>query len=116
MSVENFGVDQAIINVEDGMQRVLGNKKLFFKLLSNSKIQENSDELIAAMESGDLESARLIAHKIKGIAANLSMTALYQVIVELEANLKAGVNGSMDELRKVVDLSVKAISQLVEEA
>lgn len=105
----------AYINVEEGIKRVLGNKKLFFKLLGGCKVQGRSEDLVSAIESGDTEEAEYIAHEIKGVAANLSMTALFRVATDLDARLKAGIKDDelVKEFKETADQTAGAIVKLL---
>jgi two-component system sensor histidine kinase/response regulator len=77
------------INVEEGMTRVMNNTQLYVKLLNKFKTGTNPDKLLAALEAGDYEKAQVEAHSIKGVAANLSLSALFQEALELETRIKA---------------------------
>ena len=50
---------------------------------------ETTKALSAALAAGDLETAQVQAHTIKGIAANLSLAELFKHILELENQIKA---------------------------
>jgi HPt (histidine-containing phosphotransfer) domain-containing protein len=81
--------DNAVyVNVEEGRKRVMNNAKLYAKLLTKFKTDTNLDELIAALDSGDMEKAQSAVHTIKGISGNLSLSELYKQSVELETQIK----------------------------
>jgi len=82
--------DIVYINVEDGLKRMMNNGKLFSKLLLKFKSDTSLGETEAAFARGDLESAKTSAHTLKGLAANLSLIELYNQVLELETQLKAG--------------------------
>ncbi|MCK5852515.1 response regulator [bacterium] len=77
------------INVEEGLIRVAGNKKLFVKIVKSfynsnmSFIQELED----AFNSGDKEAAVRAAHTIKGVSGNIGANALYKAAEILEKEL-----------------------------
>ena len=61
------------ISIASGLGRVGGNKQLYAKLLCKFKDgQENAVEQIkAALQSGDVETAARLAHTVKGVSGNL---------------------------------------------
>jgi HPt (histidine-containing phosphotransfer) domain-containing protein len=76
------------INVEEGLKRVLYNKTLYAQLLRKLKTDTHFTDLIAALQAKDYENARTAIHAIKGIAANLSLTELFTMALQLEGHLK----------------------------
>jgi HPt (histidine-containing phosphotransfer) domain-containing protein len=76
------------IDTEDGLKRVMNNKKLYVRLLTKFKSGTNLVALAAAVAAGDYEKAEIEAHTIKGIAGNLSFTELFKQSQELDAKLK----------------------------
>ena len=88
------------INVEDGLKRMMNNGKLFSKLLLKFKSDPSLAETEAAFEKGDLDNAKTSTHTLKGLAANLSLMELYNQVLELETQLKAG-NFNADQLALV---------------
>jgi HPt (histidine-containing phosphotransfer) domain-containing protein len=76
------------INIEEGLKRVLNNTKLYVKLLHKFKADTNVEELLTTVQAGDYEKAQVMAHTIKGIAANLSFTELFKQSLELETQIK----------------------------
>jgi len=76
------------INEEDGKKRVMNNGKLYAKLLTKFMSDTNLEILGAAAGVQDWEKAQTAAHTIKGIAANLSLTELYNQSQDVEAQLK----------------------------
>lgn len=86
------------VNIEDGLARVGGNKKLFINLLrdfasNNKDILEEANE---AANSGDNEKANRIVHTLKGTSGNLGMTALHEQVIQFEESIhKNGWDQSM---------------------
>ena len=81
--------DVVFINVEDGLKRVMNNTKLYVRLLTKFKADTSLDELVSALEAGDMEKAQVAAHTLKGLAANLSLMELFKQSLELETQIKA---------------------------
>ena len=80
--------DVVYINEEEGKNRVLGNVKLYVKLLNRFKTDTNLDKFAAFVEAQEWENARIEVHTIKGTAANLSMTELFRQSQDVEAQIK----------------------------
>ncbi|MDR2931661.1 MAG: Hpt domain-containing protein [Oscillospiraceae bacterium] len=99
------------INLEEGLGRIGGNKKIFGTLLDSFARNKSYDELCGALEAGDLPAAAAAAHAIKGMTANLSMTALYSASAELEQALKAGDNNTalFEKVREAREKTLAAI-------
>jgi HPt (histidine-containing phosphotransfer) domain-containing protein len=80
--------DVVYINEEEGKKRVMNNGKLYAKLLTKFKTGTNLDELTAFVEAEDWEKAQGAAHTIKGVAANLSLTELFNQSLDVETRIK----------------------------
>ncbi len=78
------------IDIEAGLARLNGNRKLFKKLLIefDNSYTHVGGEIRQAVEMGDLESARRIAHTIKGVAGNLSAGSVFEAAENLGKALK----------------------------
>jgi HPt (histidine-containing phosphotransfer) domain-containing protein len=78
------------IDVEDGLKRVRGNKKLYRRMLA---MYEASGEFAAfekAIAEGDMAKACEVIHGIKGMAGNLSVKRVFELSTELNEQLKQG--------------------------
>jgi HPt (histidine-containing phosphotransfer) domain-containing protein len=93
--------DVVYINEEEGKKRVMNNGKLYAKLLTKFKADTNLDDLAASAESEDWEKARVAAHTLKGIAANLSLTELFNQSLDVETQVKGKSlkNESLEKLK-----------------
>jgi HPt (histidine-containing phosphotransfer) domain-containing protein len=80
------------ISISSGLGRVGGNKQLYAKLLCKFKDgQEKAvEEIKAALQSGDGDTAALLAHTVKGVSGNLGGESLYRAAAELEKAIKEG--------------------------
>lgn len=98
-----------------GVKRVMNNAKIYVNLLTKFKNDTKLDDLEAALGSADLEQARSEAHKIKGIAANLSLTELYKQSLELETQIKAGVvePGKLETVKAVFTQTLQEIERVI---
>jgi signal transduction histidine kinase/CheY-like chemotaxis protein len=93
------------ISLGSGLERVGGNKLLYRKLLS--KFRESQEDAVkrikAAAQAGDVETATLFAHTVKGVSGNLGAEDLYRVSAALEKALKSGENDALDD--RIAELS-----------
>jgi HPt (histidine-containing phosphotransfer) domain-containing protein len=95
--------DAVYVNVTEGSARVMNNIKLYVKLLTKFRNDNNLNDLEAALAAGDLAKAQGAAHTIKGVAANLALSELFKQCLELETQIKNGaVNPAQLETVKTV--------------
>lgn len=80
-----------LINEQDGLARMMGNKGLFCKMLALFQTGAEYEEFKTVFESGDCAKAAQLAHTIKGVVGNLALTALYELMSEFNKSLSAGV-------------------------
>ena len=99
------------INEEEGLKRVMNNKKLFTKLLTKFRAETSLNELFTLINAKDYEKAQIAAHTIKGLSGNLSLTALYEQSIAIEAQIKSKsvANDAVDNIRACFDETLKAI-------
>jgi two-component system sensor histidine kinase/response regulator len=78
------------IDIENGLSRVGGNKKLYAELLE--KLYKNNvnvvSEIKTAVQNHEKELSVRLAHTVKGVAGNLGVVELNKAAAELEAELK----------------------------
>ena len=70
-------------NVEEGRQRCVNNEALYLRLVEKAILDPAFDSLREIPETGDLERGFEIAHALKGVTANLSLTPLFIPISEI---------------------------------
>jgi len=84
------------IDVVGGLGRIMGNTKVYLRLLGIFADSVEFDNFKESLEAGDLEKASEIAHAIKGMTGNLSLTKLFDISSTLNVELKEGIKN--DEL------------------
>ena len=77
------------INEAEALKRLGGNKALYSKLLKRLIDDMPNHDISKCIAGGDMKTAQAEAHTVKGMAANLSLTAAYEASVKLEAMLKS---------------------------
>lgn len=82
-------------NLEKGLRRLQGNRKLYRKLLLRFAADNarKAGEIRDALKVEDLQSARSLAHGLKGVAGNLAAAELQTAAAELELLLKDAIGG-----------------------
>ena len=79
------------LNVQDGLSRVAGNRKLYLKLLREFVDQQGAApaRVAEALAQQDMLVAERLAHTVKGVAGSLGMDAVQQVAATLEKAIAA---------------------------
>jgi FOG: HPt domain len=79
------------VNVPEGLGRVANNKMLFARLVKMCQASTEFQKFEDAVVAGDPVVAGNVAHAIKGMCGNLSMTALFNASAKLCDSLRSGV-------------------------
>ena len=95
MTMDDMEIKQ-YVNTEKALERIRGNVKLFKMLLTNflATTKSQFEQLQKEIGDNDREAASKSVHALKGVAANLSMTALYDLCPPFEALLKTDADAS----------------------
>jgi len=107
--------DVVYINEEEGKKRVMNNGKLYAKLLNKFKADTNLETLAASAEAEDWEKAKVAAHTLKGIAANLSLTELFNQSLDVESQIKnkALKSESLDKLKACFAETIVQVEKVI---
>ncbi len=79
---------QGGIDVEEALERVMGNEDLLDRLLGMFLADTQFDNLQTAIEAHDEEKAIAAVHSLKGTCGNLSMTILFELTTRQLALLR----------------------------
>jgi HPt (histidine-containing phosphotransfer) domain-containing protein len=109
------------INLDDGLKRVAGNRRLYRDLLGQfvAKQANEAAQISAALESEDLKLAERIAHTVKGVAGNLGITQVQSAAQQLEKAIRERQNSVaalLGAFATVLDTQVHAIDQALRES
>lgn len=85
-------------NVEEGLERCMKNEALYLRLVNTILNEEKFDTLKESLETGNIETAFESAHALKGVSGNLSLTPLYEPLVEITELLRHGETEGCPEL------------------
>ena len=75
-------------NVDEGLQRCMNNKDFYLMLVNKSLNNNQIPELEIAIKNNDFQRGFEIAHSLKGVYGNLSITPLFNAIVEITELLR----------------------------
>ena len=108
----------AVINVEEGLKRVMNNKALFRRLLGNFSGQSMILQITEAVEKGDHTELSKAAHALKGVAGNLSMHQLADIAGRIDECAREEKNASalLPELNSAMLAVDEEIARLVNDA
>lgn len=104
-----------LINVEEGLGRIRGNKVLYKRMLAmflDSKELTEFDGLIA---EGKIEDASHSSHSVKGIAGNLSLTDLFDIANQLTEELRKNIvdEVTIAKYHEVIDETKNAVNEVI---
>ena len=96
-------------NTEEGLGRCLNNEDFYLRLVKMAAQDQSFEQLKAALEEGDLDSAFEKAHALKGVLGNVSLTNVLTPIQEITEDLRsrtvkdytAQIDRIMEEISKV---------------
>ena len=104
------------INKEKALERIRGNAKLFKTLLTHFLATRSQfEQLQKEIEANDREAASKSVHALKGVAANLSMPALYDICPTFEALLKTDADASeiLSSFNSAYEKTVESVNAIL---
>lgn len=105
-----------VIDVLDGLGRVMNNKKLYFTLVNNFLSAGMANELIRSIKDGDFIKTQRAAHALKGVSANLGFTEVNTLVSRIETEAKMAIESTehIAELEIAIDNLNRLIKKLLE--
>ena len=105
------------IDIDDGLNRIRGNKKLYLKMLKMILINEEFDKIKEYVKAADYDGAEKSAHSIKGMAGNLSLPRLFEQSVELMRQFKTDAPdlNAAEEFNDIWTITKSYIEQVIGE-
>lgn len=70
-------------NVDEGLGRCMNNEPFYLRMVDMALADPNFDRLDAALAAGDAKAAFDAAHALKGAIGNVSLSPIYDPIVEI---------------------------------
>lgn len=71
-------LESAGIDVQEGLDRMMGNEALYERLLGRFLDDVSCDRIAEAIVAEDAEAAAGAVHALKGVAGNLSIKSVYE--------------------------------------
>jgi HPt (histidine-containing phosphotransfer) domain-containing protein len=102
------------VDVNDGLKRVMGKKKLFFSLLTRFNARKMAADLFEAIKQGDHKKVVESAHAIKGASGNLGLISLRNAMLEVETRGKAQQDCSdlVVRVTEILEKTERAVAEL----
>ena len=88
-------------NVEEGLERCMNNEDFYIKLVTKVLSEDKFEQLKAEFDANETENAFKIAHDLKGVLGNLSLTPLFVPVSELTELLRGG--GEVNDDKGLLD-------------
>lgn len=76
--------------VDDCIERLMGDKEFYFECLRKFPENQNIIELRNAVDAGDCEKAEKEVHTLKGVALNLGFLPLVDVCMDMLLDFRSG--------------------------
>ena len=76
------------INTKEGLERCLNNEDFYLRLVNKALNDDSYFKLKEELANKNLDEAFKIAHSLKGVIGNLSLTPMYEIIYELTEYLR----------------------------
>ena len=88
------------LDLSEGLNRVAGNNELYKKLLLSFYLdnKDKTQQIQQALLANDINTARHLAHSIKGVSGNISAKQLFVAASNLEYQLNQESQQSLPEL------------------
>ena len=99
----------AVIDIESGLERFIGNKKLYCEYLEKFLFDGSYGEFCAAVAMDNIVMADEALHTLIGTSANLSLGRLHNVASEAALNLKK--TDSPEIVQAIVDMVTEAYTE-----
>ena len=110
-------------DLQDGLKRLQGNKKLYRKLLLDfsATYADTAGDIRQALDAEDFEQAHSQIHNLKGLAGNLAATDLQAAAADLEKLVKDGppksvsgqeLNQTFERLEDALQAALESVGAL----
>jgi two-component system, sensor histidine kinase and response regulator len=106
------------IDIEDGLSRVGGNKKLFRELLVKFRrdFADSTTQIREQLAAGDSTTVERTAHTVKGASGNLGAKPLQEKATALDAALKEGKTDINENLLVEFDGVLQSLVKAIDDA
>jgi HPt (histidine-containing phosphotransfer) domain-containing protein len=95
------GIPQVLpgFDLEAGLRRLQGNRKLYRKLLLdfNTKYGSTANDIQQALAAADINQVHSLVHNIKGLAGNLSAIRIQSAATDMDGLVTQALSGKLPE-------------------
>lgn len=109
-NLKDFGA-----NVEEGIARCMGLGDFYIKLVNMAVPDKQLDNLEEALQKKDLKAAFEIAHALKGMYGNISLTPIYKPLSEMTELLRSRTDTDYSVLMEEAKKQKKRLEELAAE-
>lgn len=106
-SLKAYGAD-----TDDALARCMNNEDFYLMLVNKSLDDGNYEKLKEKLAEKNYEEAFSVAHALKGVVANLSLTPLVEPISEITEGLRAGENRDYSKPLAIMDEQLAKLKAL----
>ncbi|MCD7826555.1 MAG: Hpt domain-containing protein [Clostridiaceae bacterium] len=97
--LEEWGCD-----IDGAMERFLDDEAFYFECYGQVITDPCFDRLCEALEQHDIRSAFDCAHTLKGVIANMGLTPLEQILIDIVEPLRGGDDsGCMEKYKELME-------------
>lgn len=104
------------IDPDDALRRLMNSESLYLRLLKKLPDDRTFDELKNAVSVKDHELMFRSSHTLKGVAGNLSLKALYELLAVQVEFFRSGSDDEgiamMDDIETAYDAVIAAVGKL----
>ena len=93
---EEIAMSHVYVNLDEGLSRVRGNAGLYKRMLGMFANSKEFNAFEEALDAQDWHRAAEVAHAIKGMTGNLSLTAVFEASTQLMVTLRNGAPDPAD--------------------
>ncbi len=95
-------------NTKEGLDRCMNNEAFYLRLVDKAINDDSFIKLKDELENKNYDEAFKIAHSLKGVLGNLSLTPLYDLAVEITEYLRISKEIDYFELiNKLINICIK---------
>ena len=100
-------------NYEEVLERLAGSEALVLRFLKKFSTDKTFSELEKAMEARDIEMIFRQSHTLKGVAANLGLKPLFEVLVEITRHGGSeGIDEAFEKIKKDYEEIIRLIAEV----
>ena len=105
------------VDVDGTVSRFMNNSDIYYKFLSRFPDEDRITPIKEALAAKDYEKLLQAAHKLKGVSANLGMTALSasaeRIVTKVRSNTYEGFETDAAEVEAASELICKTIKEFL---